>query len=116
MRLVLVLVLDCRDPVRLAPFWAQALGYRQRPFKEPYLALVAEEAGQPTLLLQRVPEPKAGKNRMHLDLRIDDLGAERRRLLSLGATQLSDEIEEDGFRWYVMADPEGNEFCVIRGP
>jgi len=112
----IVLVLDCRDPVRLARFWAQALGYRQTSFEEPYLALEPPDPGNPELLLQRVPEPKTGKNRMHLDMRVDHLEAERERLLSLGASQLSDEIVEGGFRWYVMADPEGNEFCVIKEP
>lgn len=112
----LVVVLDCRDPVSLAPFWARALGYRQSSFNEPYLTLVPDEPGQPELLLQRVPEPKAGKNRMHLDFRISNLEEERQRLLALGATQLSEEIAEDGFWWYVLADPEGNEFCVIQEP
>jgi hypothetical protein len=112
----LVVVLDCQDPVALAPFWAEALDYRQSPLQEPYLALVPKERDRPLLLLQRVPEPKQGKNRMHLDLRIDRLEEERDRLLSLGATQLSDEIREDGFRWYVLADPEGNELCVIKEP
>ncbi len=53
---------------------------------------------------------------MHLDLRVAHLEAERDRLLSLGAAQLSDVISEDGFRWYVLADPAGNEFCVIKEP
>jgi len=53
---------------------------------------------------------------MHLDLRIERLEEERDRLLSLGAAQVSDEFSENGFRWYVMADPEGNEFCVIQEP
>jgi catechol 2,3-dioxygenase-like lactoylglutathione lyase family enzyme len=112
----LVIVLDCREPVTLAQFWAKALGYRQSSFKDPYLALVPPEPGLPELLLQRVPEPKTGKNRMHLDLRIEHLQEERDRLLALGALQLSDDIVENGFRWYVMADPEGNEFCVIQEP
>lgn len=115
LKLVLV-VLDCRDPVALAPFWASALGYRQSPYEDPYLMLTPTEPGRPELLLQRVPEPKVGKNRMHLDLHVDRLDEERDRLLALGASQLGGEMSEDGFHWYVMADPQGNEFCVIREP
>jgi predicted enzyme related to lactoylglutathione lyase len=111
-----VVVLDCQDPIALAPFWTQALGYRTSTIEEPYLALMPTEHGMPELLLQRVPEPKVGKNRMHLDLLVDRLEDERDRLLALGATRVSDEMSEDGFRWYVMADPEGNEFCVIQEP
>ena len=112
----LVVVLDCQDPITLAQFWTKALGYRQSSLVGPYVALYPDKPDQPELLLQRVPEPKTAKNRMHLDLRIDRLDEERDRLLALGATQLSDEIVEHGFRWYVMADPEGNEFCVIQEP
>ncbi|HLJ68380.1 MAG TPA: VOC family protein, partial [Chloroflexota bacterium] len=99
-----IVVLDCRDPVSLGRFWAEALGYRQASNEEPYLALDPAEPGQPEILLQRVPEPKSGKNRMHLDLRVDRLEEERDRLLRIGATQLGDEIEEAGFRWFVMLD------------
>jgi predicted enzyme related to lactoylglutathione lyase len=112
----LVVVLDCRDPVAPAGFWAPALGYRQASLAEPYLSLVPEGGGGPEILLQRVPEPKSAKNHMHLDLRVDQLEEERERLLALGAKQLSDLLLEDGFRWYVTADPEGNEFCVIKEP
>jgi len=112
----LVLVLDCRDPGALAHFWSRALGYRQSDFEEPYLALMPPRPEFPELLLQRVAEPKEGKNRMHLDLLVDHLEKERDRLLSLGAAQLSGQMHEDGFNWYIMADPEGNEFCVIREP
>ncbi len=65
----LVVVLDCLQPERLAQFWAKALGYRQAPSGGgvPYVVLVPDERSGPDLVLQRVPEPKAGKNRMHLD-------------------------------------------------
>jgi len=110
----IVLVLDCQDPFALAPFWAQVLDYRQTAVEEPYLALTPPNPGPPKLLLQRVPERKAAKNRMHLDLHVERLEDERNRLLALGATQLGDEMSEAGFRWYVMADPEGNEFCLVQ--
>ncbi|WP_338702767.1 VOC family protein [Streptomyces sp. Q6] len=72
----------------------------------------------PTLLLQHVPESKQGKNRMHLDLDFGttDLVPEVNRLEQLGATRLSEELSEHGFRWIVVADPEGNEFCVFDPP
>jgi len=109
----LVFVLDCADPNELARFWTQALGYRAHGSAEPYVVLVSENPGDPELVLQRVPEPKVSKNRMHLDMRVDHLEAEVERLAALGASQLSaDPIVEEGFRWVVMADPEGNEFCV----
>jgi predicted enzyme related to lactoylglutathione lyase len=64
-------------------------------------------------VLQRVPEPKTSKNRMHLDIRTDQLDPTVERLVTLGARRLQPGItEEAGFRWVVMADPEGNEFCV----
>jgi predicted enzyme related to lactoylglutathione lyase len=66
--------------------------------------------------LQRVPEPKQGKNQMHLDLRVEDLPAEVERLARLGARQLSGELTERCFRWVILADPEGNEFCVFVPP
>jgi predicted enzyme related to lactoylglutathione lyase len=111
----LVFVLDCNDPLRLAPFWEKALGYRLSSFDEPYAVLLPLAPGPPEILLQRVPEHKAGKNRMHLDIRIDHLEAERDRMIALGATVVN-RLEELGFRWYVLADPEGNEFCIVEEP
>jgi predicted enzyme related to lactoylglutathione lyase len=113
----LVIVLDTTVPEQLTSFWTKALGYERSPrSEEPYTVLVPPFAGPPELILQRVPERKAIKNRMHLDLRVRDLAAEKARLEDLGATQLSGEIEEQGFRWIVMADPEGNEFCLGTEP
>lgn len=114
----LVVVLDCAEPERLAAFWSAALGYRAEPLTDPYLALVPPEPGAeniPKLLLQRVPEPKQGKARMHLDLWVEraDLDAEVQRLVDLGATVVGGPIDEDGAFWHVLADPEGNELCVL---
>ena len=107
-------VLDCSDPERLAHFWTSAIGYRREAYKPPYLSLLPpKQDGSPELILQRVAEPKAGKNRMHIDLHTIDVDAECDRLTALGAIRVGDEIVEGGFRWYVLADPEGNEFCVI---
>lgn len=111
----IVVTLDCVDTEEQAAFWLGALAplhYRRGFDGSPYLSLTAP-APAPTLLLQQVPEPKRGKNRMHLDLSTDDLAAEVARLERLGARQLSAEQTEHGFRWVVLADPEGNEFCVF---
>ncbi len=70
-----------------------------------------------TLTLQRVPETKTVKNRMHIDLLVDDIAAEVSRLESLGATRLTPEPHQEfGQTWYVLTDPEGNEFCLARDP
>ncbi len=109
-------VIDCEDPRRLADFWAPALAYKDAGWPhEPYVVLVAEEGDCPFLLLQRVDEPKSGKNRVHIDVYADDIEAEAERLEALGAKRLSDPYDEHGAKWVVMADPEGNEFCVCAG-
>ncbi|ROQ73470.1 Glyoxalase-like domain protein [Streptomyces sp. ADI92-24] len=116
----IVVTLDCVDTEAQAAFWLAALApldYRRGFHGPPYLSLVAP-APAPTLLLQHVPELKQGKNRMHLDLDFGtaDLASEVSRLERLGAAQLSEELSEHGFRWIVVADPEGNEFCVFNPP
>jgi Glyoxalase-like domain len=135
--------LDCADPQRIAEFWAAALGYilRRPPAGfdtwEAFLraegvpeeewnaarSLVDPDDVGPRMFLQRVPEAKAGKNRMHLDLNVSGgpgepeevrrttVAAEVDRLVGLGATKVA-EMNEWGGYWVVMRDPEGNEFCV----
>lgn len=109
-------VLDCSDPVALAGFWSQALRYEVAEHEEPYVVLRPSgvQRSRPMLLLQRVPEPKTTKNRMHIDLRVADIEAEATRLVEAGATRLGGERGQSGWRWIVMADPEGNELCVCR--
>lgn len=109
-------VLDCVDPVQLAGFWGPALGYATVGSVANYTLLAPADGDGPQLLLQQVPEAKAGKNRMHLDIDAADIAAEADRLESIGATRLeADVISEHGSRWVLMADPEGNEFCVCDG-
>ena len=113
---VIGLVLDCADPERLAAFWAPALGYASVGAAGAYVVLVPQQAAAPKLLLQHVPEPKTVKNRMHLDIETADVEAEAARLEALGAHRLrADMVHEHGTSWIVMADPEGNEFCVCDG-
>ena len=107
------LVLDCADPEGLAEFWSAAIGYTTLGGAGSYVVLVDESGQQPKLLLQGVSEPKSGKNRMHFDIETPTVDEEVSRLEALGATRLeAGAIEEHGNRWVVLADPEGNEFCV----
>lgn len=109
---------DAYDPDRLATFWAAALGWR-RTYDAPDEVVLEPPAGSPAdgvspdLLFSRLDEPKVGKNRLHLDLRPDDHAAEVTRLLGLGATH-ADVGQGPDVTWVVLADPEGNEFCVLR--
>jgi len=107
-------VLDCADPEALAPFWAETLGYVVLRRNPPYLALGHPVGTQPELLLQQVPEPKEGKNRMHLDLRVGAVEDELGRLLALGARRLRGPFDDQGCLTVVLADPEDNEFCLIQ--
>ena len=107
------LVLDCHDPEQLATFWGPALGYVNLGTAGSYVALLPDGRPGPKLLLQRVEEHKVVKNRMHLDIEVPDIEAEARRLVALGATRVaSEQLHEHGSHWILMADPEGNEFCV----
>lgn len=112
----LVTVLDCVDADTLADFWASALGFRRDAFHPPYVRLVDPSGRWPDLLLQQVPERKAGKNRMHLDIHVVDAHAEVERLVALGASVVDPPHDDAGFLTTILADPQGNEFCVIRPP
>jgi predicted enzyme related to lactoylglutathione lyase len=114
----LVIVIDVASLDRAAEFWSAALGYvREGDGGDRYLSLVPAAGAGAEILLQRVPDVKQGKNRMHLDLRTRDLDAELARLTALGARALSTEpVTESGWRWYVLADPDGNEFCALQPP
>lgn len=137
------IVFDCADPERLSEFYAEALGYKMqdrpegfesweealRAWKVPEedwdsaSAIVDPEGRGPRMYFQRMDTPKAGKNRVHLDVnasggratpleeRKSAVRAEVKRLVGLGAEEQR-EWEEEGDFWVVMLDPEGNEFCV----
>jgi hypothetical protein len=137
------IVIDCHDPARLASFWAAALEYQMEGPPQGFAswpealkawgvpesewnsanAVVDPDGVAPRIFFQRVPEPKQGKNRLHLDIRVSagpgiPLEDKRsqvlegvRRIEALGAQRLTD-VEEMGSFWVVMEDPEGNEFCV----
>jgi hypothetical protein len=110
------LVLDCAEPETLAMFWREALDYREYYTDAKLAVLVPKNGIASPLLLQRVPEPKAGKNRMHLDIVVDDIEAEVDRLQALGAHRIDEGVQSfEGTRWVRMSDPEQNEFCVSTG-
>ena len=108
------IVIDCADPVALADFWADALGYSKAGFSEPYFVLLPPVREFPPVILQRVPEPKTVKARIHFDVRVADIESEARRLEALGASRV-DIGQGQSPGWIAMADPEGNEFCVCPG-
>ena len=114
----LVVVIDCSDLSRSAAFWAEVLGYIQEgPAVGTYQGLIPADGQGVEILLQRVPDQKRDKNRLHLDLRTPDLEAEVRRVVGIGALLLTGQpAQEFGWRWHILADPDGNEFCVVQPP
>jgi predicted enzyme related to lactoylglutathione lyase len=114
----LVVVIDCSSLERSAHFWAAALGYvREGDPAGRYQSLLPADGTGAEVLLQKVPESKNAKNRVHLDLRTRDLAAETGRLAALGARVLTAQpVSEHGWRWHILADPDGNEFCVLQPP
>ena len=115
------ITMDCQDPERLADFWQEAIGFRSREGHEPYITLSDSEVGKPLnhLTLQKVPEGKLAKHRVHLDLFVRDPNTEVERLVKLGARVLTSGGSVPGhlgFVAIVMCDPEDGEFCVVGRP
>jgi hypothetical protein len=108
------ITVDCRDPAALGRWWAELLGWEFRIDQDG--DAVVEPAGgrgdHPDLLFQKVPDEKRQKVRTHLDLRPDDQEAEVARAEAMGATRV--DIGQGDTTWVVLADPEGNEFCILR--
>ncbi|MFF5215005.1 VOC family protein [Micromonospora sp. NPDC000442] len=109
--------IDCHDTYALAGFWAQVFECPRQPddFPGDPEAMLLPPGG-PEVLFLAVPEGKTVKNRLHLDLEPTDRtrDEEVERLLGIGARHVADHIRPDGAGWVVLADPEGNEFCVLR--
>lgn len=104
--------IDANDVERVARFWCDAAGFRLNGDGLPYFAeLRHANDTMPRLNVVKVPETKAAKNRVHIEFAVDGLDDERERLETLGAS-LDADREWEGFRWLVMQDPEGNEFCL----
>ena len=104
-------VVDAEDPARLARWWAEALGYQIVNEEPDEVEIRRTPESVPGLLFITVPDAKKVKNRLHLDLRPDDQEAEVERLVDMGARPV--DIGQHDVSWVVLADPEGNEFCVL---
>jgi predicted enzyme related to lactoylglutathione lyase len=108
-----MVTIDCADPQKLAAFWSAALRTSVAGDYGEFVFLAPPSEGQVTLSFQKVPEPRAGKNRVHVDFAAEDRAAEVARLVELGATVSYDQIGTvPGLDWTTLADPEGNVFCV----
>jgi catechol 2,3-dioxygenase-like lactoylglutathione lyase family enzyme len=113
------LVLDCADPERLALFWRGVLGYVELGREDGAIEIGPPDAGfgglQPTIILSPSSDPRTGKLPLHIDVNpVDrDQDAELERLLALGARP-ADVGQTGEEQWHVLADPEGNEFCLLR--
>ena len=117
---------DCADALAVGRFWSAALGRPLDPEASSGFAAISfagrrdkvgwaplDGVDDSTWIFAKVPEPKTAKNRMHLDLMAPDPAAEVDRLVELGATRVAD-MDEYGYTWTVMTDPEGNEFCIAQ--
>jgi Glyoxalase-like domain len=104
-------IIDARDPVALGRWWAEALQWVVVNEDPEEFEIRPTPNRLPGLLFARVPEPKTVKNRLHLDFRPDDRDAQVERLLGLGATRA--DVGQGEESWVVLADPDGNEFCVL---
>ena len=136
------LTMDAADPTALGAFWAAALGYVREDPPAPFStweetliawevpterwndfnAVVDPEGIGPRIFIQKVPEPKTAKNRLHLDVQVSESAESKDRpamqakadeLVTLGATRVKVFDDPDEGHWIVMQDPEGNEFCII---
>jgi hypothetical protein len=107
-------VVEAVDPDRLAGFWAAVLGWRRSEAYDGVVEIAGPDGERPTLVFVPVEQAKAAKNRLHLDVNPRGCGQEEElaRLLSLGAVEV--DVGQGDQTWFVLADPEGNEFCLLR--
>ena len=104
-------VVEARDPVALGQWWRAALGWIVVNDAPEAFEIQQQVDRLPGMIFEPVAEPKRLKNRLHLDFRPDDQAAEVDRLTALGASRV--DIGQGEVPWVVLADPEGNEFCVL---
>lgn len=104
-------VVAASDPAALGRWWAEALGWVVVDDDPPVFEIQSEPDRLPGMLFLAVDDPKPAKNRLHIDLRPDDQAAEVERLIARGATRI--DVGQGDVPWVVLADPEGNEFCVL---
>jgi predicted enzyme related to lactoylglutathione lyase len=111
----LFITIDAQDARRVAEFWAAVLGTElEEELDEGRYLVLKDRDDLPTICIQRVPEPKQGKVRIHLDLGAKDLEEATERIVSLGGSWDGEERTLDGVPWRTLTDPEGHEFDVIR--
>ena len=103
---------DANDPARLARFYSAVLDLPIREEEGDYSLLTPFTADGPSLLFLQVPDEKSTKNRLHLDFRVDDVAAATVQCEALGATRVTEGVFAGPFKWQVMLDLEGNEFCL----
>jgi predicted enzyme related to lactoylglutathione lyase len=112
--LVSAVTIDCVDPQRVARFWSALLGREPGPSQDGWVYLGHRGDPQPRLVFQPVPEPKAGKVRIHLDVTVEDVDAAIELVTSLGGRNTGERHDYDEGVVVVMADPEGHEFCLVQ--
>ena len=108
------ITIDCRDPGRLAAFWAALLDRKEAPSLPGWHQLGDRGDAALRINFQPVPEPKQGKTRIHLDVTVDDIDEGIRSVLRLGGRETGERHDYDEGVVVVMADPEGNEFCLVQ--
>lgn len=106
-------MIDCNDIDGMVKFWCQALGLEEKARYPDYVWLSRLGEKGPAMAFQKVPEPRQGKNRIHLDIGAEDPKAFAAHVIELGGSKIEDH-DVHGFQWSVMADPEGNVFCVTK--
>jgi len=105
-------VIDCRDPAGLVMFWAAVFGV-EPVVRDATWTYIEAPITRTRIAFQQVPEPKSVKNRVHLDVEVDDIAAEAQRLVELGAVVTGAVVTDDQGPFQVLLDPEGNEFCLV---
>ena len=114
------ITLDVNDPEKMIKFWSTVLNYelrdaaRYHDANQRYWSIADPNNNGPRIVIQRVPEPVTAKTRIHIDVHVDDIEAEAKRAVDLGATRVDTELmHEVGATWVRMLDPEGNPFCFV---
>lgn len=109
-------VVDCLDPAPLAAFWSELLGVRVHHENGDWISLRPHGAGHPRVAFQRVPETKVTKNRLHLDVWVEDIPTATAAAEALGATRVGPLVTDSGEPFQILTDPAGNEFCLVHAP
>lgn len=110
------IVVDCVDPAPLAAFWSELLGVGVHHIDDDWISLRSSGAGHPRVAFQRVPESKTTKNRLHLDVWVENIPTATVAAEALGATRVGPLVEDSGEPFQILLDPAGNEFCLVHMP